>query len=380
MKYCTKCLLPETHETIVFDDLGVCNVCNNNKDKNNIDWDDKLNEFNQILDNYRNNLQYDCIVPFSGGKDSTFTLLTLVKNFNLKPLAVSFDHGFMRKNLLENNKRTFEALGVDHISYRPNWKLVQVLMKESLIRKGDFCWHCHTGIFAYPMRVAVQMKIPLVIWGEPSAEYTAYYDYNSNEEVDEKRFNRFVNLGISADDMYGMIKEKPNTDWIHKRDLLPFTYPTRQEIRDNNIRSICLGSYIPWNTGIQSKIISDELGWKGDKVEGVPTRYNYEKIECSVQGVRDYLKFIKRGYGRTTHLTSIDVRNGKINREEAMDLIAENDGKEPASLDRFLQYVDISKKEFNDIAVSQKVHPYEHKFSSKPKGKPLPDEDLYTKK
>ena len=76
-------------------------MCNNNKDKNNIDWDDKLNEFNQILDNYRNNLQYDCIVPFSGGKDSTFTLLTLVKNFNLKPLAVSFDHGFMRKNLLE---------------------------------------------------------------------------------------------------------------------------------------------------------------------------------------------------------------------------------------------------------------------------------------
>ena len=377
MKYCKKCLLPETHETIVFDDSGVCNVCNNNKVKNKIDWVKKLEEFKQIIDIYRNGEAYDCIVPFSGGKDSTFTLLTLVRNFNLKPLAVSFDHGFMRKNLLENNRKTFENLGVDHISFRPNWNLVQVLMKESLIRKGDFCWHCHTGIFAYPMRLAVQLKIPLVIWGEPSAEYTAYYDYHSDEEVDEKRFNRFVNLGISADDMYGMIKEKPNTDWIKKRDLLPFTYPSRKEMFDNKIRSICLGSYIPWDTIAQSRIISEELGWKGDQVEGVPGRYNYEKIECSVQGVRDYLKYIKRGYGRTTHLTSIDVRNGRMNREEAMGLITDYDGKEPASLERFLKYVDLSKQDFNEIAVNQKVHPYEHEFNSKPKGEPLPDEDLY---
>ena len=146
---------------------------------------------------------------------------------------------------------------------------------------------------------------------------------------------------------------------------------------DNKIRSICLGSYIPWDTIAQSRMISEELGWKGDQVEGVPSRYNYEKIECSVQGVRDYLKYIKRGYGRTTHLTSIDVRNGRMNREEAMGLIADYVGKEPASLERFLKYVNLSKQEFNEIAVNQKVHPYEHEFNSKPKGEPLPDEDLY---
>ena len=95
----------------MFDDSGVCNVCNNNKVKNKMDWVKKLEEFKQIIDIYRNGEAYDCIVPFSGGKDSTFTLLTLVRNFNLKPLAVSFDHGFMRKNLLENNRKTFERQG-----------------------------------------------------------------------------------------------------------------------------------------------------------------------------------------------------------------------------------------------------------------------------
>ena len=257
MKYCSKCVLPETHETIIFDENGVCNVCLNNETKNKISWDKKLVEFKDLIEQYRNHSEYDCIVPFSGGKDSTFTLYKLVMDFKLKPLVVSFDHGFMRTNLLENNIKTFKKLGVDHISFRPNWKLVQILMKESLIRKGDFCWHCHTGIFAYPMRVAVEKKISLVIWGEPSSEYTAYYGYDSDEEVDEKRFNRFINLGISADDMYGMIKEREEANWVTRNDLLPFTYPSKKEMMTNKIRSICLGSYIPWNVKSQSKLISE---------------------------------------------------------------------------------------------------------------------------
>ena len=377
MKYCTRCVLPETHETIIFDENGVCNVCLNNEIKNNISWDKKLVEFKDLIEQYKGHSEYDCIVPFSGGKDSTFTLYKLVKDFKLKPLVVSFDHGFMRTNLLENNIKTFKKLGVDHISFRPNWKLVQILMKESLIRKGDFCWHCHTGIFAYPMRVAVEKKISLVIWGEPSSEYTAYYGYDSEEEVDEKRFNRFVNLGISADDMYGMIKQRKEANWVTRGDLLPFTYPSKKEMITNKIRSICLGSYIPWNVKSQSKLISQELGWKGDKVEGVPDNYKYEKIECSVQGVRDYLKFIKRGYGRTSHLTSIDIRNGKINRETALDLIKENDGKKPYSLKRFLKYIDISENDFNKIDTQQQIHPYSHNFSKSEDGNPLPDEDKY---
>jgi N-acetyl sugar amidotransferase len=354
LRRCTRCALPETQETLVFDDEGVCNVCRQVEYKQTqIDWASREREFVELLDQYRAKYSYDCIVPFSGGKDSTFTLYTLVRRFNTKPLVVSFDHGFMRPTVEANTVRTMKLLGVDYLRFRPNWHVVQKLMLESLRRKGDFCWHCHTGIFAYPMQLAVKFRVPLVIWGEPSAEYTSYYSYEDEEEVDERRFNRFVNLGITAEDMIGMLD-----DTMTMRDLEPFAYPPLKELRTLKVRSVCLGSYIPWDVKSQVELIKRELGWQGDQVEGVPGEYDYEKIECAMQGVRDYLKFIKRGYGRTAHLASIDVRNGRLTREEAMKLLAEHDGKRPASLDVFLKYTGLTEEQFMEIATRHIVAPH----------------------
>jgi len=377
LQRCSRCLLPETHETIVFDDNGVCNVCLGQDQKNSIDWDSKRADFEKILDEYRGKYDYDCVVPFSGGKDSTFTLWALVKEWNLKPLVVSFDHGFMRPQLIENRNRTFRILGVDHISFKPNWKVVQLVMRESLERKGDFCWHCHTGIYAYPMHIALKFNVPLIIWGEPSAEYTAYYSYDEIEEVDERRFNRFINIGINAEDMLGMLHERPEGKWVTERDLRPFAYPDSRELRKMRARSICLGSFMPWDVRRQTKLIERELEWKGSAVEGVAPGYEYEKIECSLQGIRDYLKFTKRGYGRTTHLATIDIRNNRLDRETGLALAKKYDGKRPASLDRFLDYVGIEEEEFNRIAESQAVAPYVHDFESPVDGEPLPDEEEF---
>jgi N-acetyl sugar amidotransferase len=295
----------------------------------------------------------------------------MVRRFGVKPLVVSFDHGFMRPTVEANTERTIKALGVDYLRFRPNWKVVQKLMLESLKRKGDFCWHCHTGIFAYPMQIAVKFSVPLVIWGEPSAEYTSYYSYEDEEEVDERRFNRFVNLGITAEDMVGMLD-----DSVTMRDLEPFTYPSLKQLRALNYRSVCLGSYLPWDVKRQVELIQNELGWQGDEVEGVPSDYNYEKIECAMQGVRDYLKFIKRGYGRTTHLASIDIRNGRLTREDAVSLVMENDGKRPASLDVFLKYVGLTEHDFMQIATSHIVAPHIFDPDTVP-GKELWDQKLW---
>ena len=368
LKSCTKCVIPETHETIIFDDKGICNVCHQVDFKQTaIDWPKRLEDLDVLIEKYRGRYDYDCIVPFSGGKDSTFTLYYLIAVKKLKPLVVQFDHGFMRPNLKLNNERTFKKLGCDVISFRPNWQVVQKLMLESLTRKGDFCWHCHTGIFSYPMQIAVKHEIPLLFWGEPSSEYTSYYGYDEVEEVDEKRFNRITNLGITADDMIGML------EGVQERDLNPFRYPALKDLKKLGVRSACLGSYIPWDVKKQVEIIERELGWQGDRVEGVPPQYPYEKIECYMQGVRDYLKFIKRGYSRTAHLTSIDVRNNRISREDAVKLMKQYDGKRPASLDLFLNYVGITEHQFNEIAMSHMVSPWKFDPLDAPPGEVLPD-------
>ena len=376
LRTCARCLTPETHETVTFDGEGICNVCRQHEHKKTaIDWAARRLELDALVAEYRGKHAYDCIVPFSGGKDSTFTLAYLVKTYRLKPLVVQFDHGFMRPRLEENNVRTFKKLGVDVLSFKPNWHVVRKVMVESLKRKGDFCWHCHTGIFAYPMQVAVRYEVPLLFWGEPSAEYTSYYGYDETEEVDERRFNRFVNLGITADDMQGMI----DMTGIDPRDLSPFRYPPLKELRKLRVRSVCLGSYVPWDVKSQVSLIEHELGWTGNLVEGVPEDYSYEKVECFMQGVRDYLKFLKRGYSRTAHLTSLDIRNGRMTRKRALELAEQHDGKRPASLDVFLKYIDMTEAEFHEIARGHAVSPWVCDHSKLTRGLPLPDFDRMDK-
>jgi len=369
LRRCSKCVLPETHETINFDEDGICNICKQQEFKQEeIDWDKRKKDLDELVGKYKGKFAYDCIIPFSGGKDSTWTVNYLIKEYKIKPLVVQFDHGFFRPNLLENNKRTMRRLGADFHSFAPNWHVVRKLMLQSFLEKGDFCWHCHTGIFAYPMWVAIQHQVPLVFWGEPSAEYTSYYSYDQPEEVDEKRFNRVVNLGISADDMLIRLEGT-----VTERDLVPFKYPPLSELKKINYRSVCLGSYIPWDVKRQSRIISEELGWKGDMVENVPPGYSYEKIECYMQGVRDYIKYIKRGYSRPSHLASIDIRNHRLNRKEAIKLISKFEGNRPPSLDIFLKFLGITEEEFIQIAVSHSVSPWMYSSSAKRKGKKMKD-------
>jgi len=363
MKQCFSCGLPETYETLEIDDKNNnCNICKQHLVKKNIDWNKKHKELIDLSNSYRNKHNFDCIVPFSGGKDSTFTLWYVVKKLKLKPLVVQFNHGFFRPTLINNNRKTFKKLGVNVLSYTPNWQLVKKLMRISLERKGDFCWHCHAGIFAYPIRVAVDLKIPLVIWGEPSSEYTAYYNYEEEEElVDRNRFDRFINLGINAEDMEIILNEQDFK--FNKKDLEAFTYPDEKKLAKLNLRSICLGSYIPWDVKKQVEIIKKEVKWQGEQVEGIPEEYFYEKIECYMQGVRDYIKLLKRGYGRVTQMTALDRRNGRMSKEKSEELIFKYENKKPHSLDLFLDYLEISEEEFNEIVSKTVVPPHEPNFS-----------------
>ena len=376
MRRCSKCVTLETQDMVTFDEAGVCAVCRQIEYKRGeIDWIAREEELKKIFDQYRGKGPYDCIVPFSGGKDSTFQAYTLVRKYNMKPLIVSFDHGFYRPQTLLNNERTVKKLGVDYMKFKSDWQTVKKLMRESLIRKGDIMWHSHCGIYAYPMHVAVAFKVPLIVWGEPSAEYSSYRGYDEQEIFDEKRFNQMINLGINAEDMVGFLDGS-----VTMRNLWPYSYPNVKDLKAIGYRSMALGDYIPWDTRTQSELIHKELGWQGDHVEGIPyERYWYEKIEDAFQGVQDYLKWIKRGMSRMTHLASIDIRNGRMTRDEGLKMIEQYEGFRPASLDVFLKALDMSEEEFNRIALTHVVAPYTGPdFSKVKRGPELPDQKSWT--
>ena len=373
MRFCTKCVLPESHESIEFDENGVCNICNQAKIKHqDINWDLRKQMLIDICDKYRNKGRYDCIIPFSGGKDSTYQLWYVVTQLKMKPLVVRFNHWGYQPLVEENNNRTFKKLGVDVLEYRSNWKVVKQLMLASLKETGDFCWHCHTGVFAHTMQVAVMYKIPLVIWGESSSEYRSYHTAEEIEELDAKAFDQMINLGINADKMYELLNGQ-----VDKRDLEQFQFPSEEELSALGAKAIYLGNYIKWNTKKQVELIKKELGWKGQDVEGIPPEFDYEKIECRWQGIRDYCKYIKRGHGRTNHLACIDIRNGEMTRERGLELCEKYDGKRPASLDQFLRLLNISEEEFEQILLANSVIDWGFDHNNLKKGKVLSDMHLW---
>jgi len=241
------------------------------------------------------------------------------------------------------------------------------------MRKGDFCWLCHAGVFAYPMQIALKFDIPLIIWGEASGEYEAYFKLEDIENTDERKFNRRSVLGIRAEDMCGFIGEE-------LRELSPYIYPPQKEINKAGIISVPLGNFIQWDVQKHVSIIKEDLGWEEDEVESAYPGLTYEKIECMFTGVRDYIKYIKRGFSRMTHLTTLDIRHGRITREEGMEMIRKYERKKPKSLSVFLEYMNMNEKEFNEIVLRHVIPPaQEIDPDSIPEGKELWDQYLWFK-
>lgn len=373
MKKCTRCLVPETVDTITFDDQGVCSVCRQIEFKDEkIDWTARAVQLQDIISEHKDRDIYDCIVPYSGGKDSVFQLYYIVKILRLKPLVVRYNHWGYRPLVEENNTSVFKQLGVDIVEFTTSFHTVRETMLEALKRRGDFCWHCHTGIYAGVMHMAVKFGVPLIFWGESTAEYHSWYTFEEMEEVDEKRFNRVMNQGITADDIFEFLEGR-----VQRRDLWMFDYPKRKDLIALKVRSICLGNYIRWDTKANVALIEKELGWKGQPVEGVPPEYSYEKIECTFQGMRDFSKFVKRGYGRSNHLLSIDIRNGRKTREEAEKIEAQYDGKRPASMEWFLNILKLSEAEYYETLKPLRVHPWEFDPNQLESGPIMPDFDKW---
>lgn len=376
---CSRCGLPETYETLELGEGNLCNICQSSEFKSSIDWEKRRKQLEKLATSFRGTGPYDCIVPFSGGKDSTFQLYFIIRELKLKPLVVRFNHGFLRPSVKANTERTLKRLGADFIDFTPNWLVVKSLMLESFKRKGDFCWHCHTGIYSYPIRLAVQLRVPLVFWGEPQSEITGYYDYAEDEIEweDERKFLLLRTLGITAEDMFSMLS--PSHPRLEQRDLLPYTFPTAEEVEEVGLASVPLGSFIPWDYEKQSELIQTELGWEVEELEGIPSSLNRhgEKTECFMQGTRDYIKFIKRGYGRAAQISAFQARKGQISAEEAIENSIEFDGKRPPSLELFLDYVGLTEDEFQELAASFEVAPYSHNFADEATAEKTWDFDLW---
>jgi N-acetyl sugar amidotransferase len=332
--------MPASNEGMQFDEMGICQACQSSEQKIRINWVERELELKKILDHYKSlNNDYDCIIPISGGKDSTFQLHVLTKIYGMRALAVTFSHTWFSETGRYNLQNCLEKFDVDHIMFSPGRSLVNRLARQSLYKIGDSCWHCHAGVGAFPMQVAVRYKIPLMIWGESIAETSG----RATHRNPVRKFDRDYFTKVSAK----RYPEEMVSDEINLRELAGFRLPSVEDIEKVGVVGIHLGDFIFWDDERQMEFVRDVYGWREDKVEG--TYKNYKSVECKMAGVHDYTKFLKRGFGRGTDHASVDVRAGLLTREEAFELAKKNDTERPAALDWYLQITGFSEDEFNSV-------------------------------
>ena len=346
MNYCKSCLFPDTKPDLTFNQDGVCDACISIEEKITLS-DDYYKEQELFLKNifkkHRSKKAiYDCVVPVSGGKDSTYQLYVVKNIYKLKPLCVTFDQ-FDQTDVGLSNLKSMQSIGVDHIHFTLNPNVLKKLVLKGLETVGDPYWVNHVGMFTIPFRVANQFKIPLVIYGEnPQFEYGGP-KFSKKNYIMNKRWRQ------EFGGMRGLREEDMIDQEISKDDLKILEFPNENELKKNNILGIFLGQFIKWDVQKQLKIIK-KFGWQELKEAPKGSWLKYENCDMQYIDIREYIKYLKFGYGRSNDQLSIALRHNLISRKKAIKILEKTDGKfSNSNLIKFCKYLNITQKEFYEI-------------------------------
>jgi len=348
IRYCNRCVMPETKPDLFIDAEGVCSACRNIDKRQAVDWQSRKQQLVKVLDRYgsKDGSNYDCIVPVSGGKDSHFQVIRMLE-LGMNPLCVTSTTDKL-SDIGRRNIENLKNLGVDYLEVTVNPVVRRKINKLVLTQIGDISWPEHVVIFTIPVRVAVQLNIPLIIWGEnPQNEYGGPASATENNTLTRRWLEEFGGLlGLRVSDLIGQ-------EGIERKHLIQYSYPSDEELQRVGVTGLFLGYYLPWD-GYQNALYAQAHGFQTyhKPVEG--SLVNYENLDNYQTGIHDYFKFLKYGFGRATDLACLHIRRGRLSREDAIKLVKMHDGKFPwvylgCPIEEILKDMDMTLEEFIQI-------------------------------
>lgn len=323
IRYCRRCVMPETKPDLHIDEEGICSACRSYEQRKVVDWDARRQKLLAILDRYRSksDSNYDCIVPVSGGKDSHFQTIRMLE-LGMNPLCVTATTDKL-SDIGRYNIENLKRQGADYIEVTPNPVVRRQINRLALTQVGDISWPEHVAIFTIPVRIAVQMNVPLIVWGENSQnEYGGPAEAAENNVLTRRWLEEFGGLlGLRVSDLIGQ-------DGIEPKHLIQYTYPSDEELAYVGVTGIFLGYYLPWD-GYTNALFAQAHGFRTyhRSVEG--SLINYENLDNVQTGIHDYFKFLKFAFGRATDLACLHIRRGRLSREDALKLVKMHDGQFP---------------------------------------------------
>lgn len=331
---CRTCCYPRTKPDLYFDESGECSACVNARKKPLIDWDSRKAELLALLDRHDGR----CIVPSSGGKDSTWQVLKLLElgaDVTIVTATTCYLTEIGRKNIdnLARYARTIE--------YSPNKTVRAKLNRIGLEMVGDPTWPEHASIFSTPFQASVDLGISLVMYGEaPQFEYGGPVGSEEAKQMTRRWIGEYAGMiGLRPSDIVGM-------DDITARDMHDYTLPFDADMAHVGTEAHFLGQYTPWNSQLNA-VVAQEHGMK-TMLPCEANWWDFENLDNALHGLHCHLMYLKFAYGRGCAQISVDVRNGKVSREQALKWIRGHDGLFPTKymgvhIDDVLDRIGISR-------------------------------------
>jgi N-acetyl sugar amidotransferase len=345
IKYCKKCLMPNSRPRIVFDSEGICNACRHSETKyEKIDWNARREEFLKLIEPYKSkDGRWDCVVPWSGGKDSSAIAYRLKYEFGLNPLLVTFSPQ-VPTEVGNHNREAMIQLGFDHIFFRPNQKIHRYLSRRFFIERGNQKVAWDAGVNVIPVKVAVKFNIPLVFYAEHGeSEYGG--KVLSEEHTKTRDYTEVIEHQIGDD------PRNWTDDNVSLNDLNPYIYPDIDEIKRVGVKALYFGYFFKWSMFENYKMIKTKIDFhEHPKGRTSGTFTSFDSLDDKSDNLYYYMQYIKFGFGRCVRDASRFIQNNQMTRKEGLELAKKYDGEFcKEHLKEILEYLNLAKKEFIQI-------------------------------
>jgi len=336
--------MPDTRPRIEFDEEGICNACRTAEQKLEIDWDARLAEFHKLVEENRpRSGSYDCVVPWSGGKDSSTIAHKLKFEHGLNPLLVTFSP-LIPNEVGEHNREAMLRAGFDHIMVRPNQKVARYLARRFFVERGNPKVHWDAGVNSAPVQIAVRFDIPLIFYAEHGeSEYGGRV--LSEEHLKVRDFTEVLEHQI------GDHPENWMDDVVNEGDLAPYIYPDLSDVKRVGAKAMYFTWFFAWDVMENYNYIRSKIDFRNaaaGRSDGTFT--DFDSLDDKIDNLYYYMQFIKFGFGRASRDASRQIYRGRMTREEALELVRKYDSELPHTFHaETLDYLEMGQTEFDEI-------------------------------
>ena len=344
MKYCNKCVMPDTRPGITFHEDGICGPCHNYDKQKKTDWAERKIEFEELCSKHRGKYGngYDCAIAVSGGKDSHFQVWYMKEVMKMNPVLISVGSIDWTATGRQNLQNIGDAFSCDVISINPNPHVSRIMAKKSFEEIGSPTWYADALIYAFPYRMAMQLGLKLLVYGE-NVNYT--YGGKYNKETPSAKFQPLNDVVKPVWDKW--LKDGQLTE----KDLASAKQPTLVEYEESGLNAIYMSYFVPWDSE-RNYLAAKRNGFRhlGHEYQREGTLEQYNQIDSIGYLLNQYLKYPKFGHASATEMASRWIRAGLKTREEMLPLVEEKDGLlDQGIVDAFLNFTGMKAREFYAI-------------------------------